>query len=239
LIVEAVRDGGMERVVRNAATAGIGVVLIHGEGSWIDDIRREHPGVPLAWVTADNRAIGHLQGRQFRALRPQGGLVLYATGPMTSGTAEQRLEGAREALQGANIDLSVVSGNDWTPTTGERIVLDWLKLVVPGVVLPTLVGCQCDDIALAARRTLRDAAQALGHPALAHVPVTGVDGVPSFGQRLVSEGELAATVIMPVATGPAIELAVHAVQEHRYPPAKQVLPPVSFPEISALRPVSA
>ncbi len=239
MIVEAVRDGGMERVVRNAAKAGIGVMLIHGDGSWIEPIRRECPDVPLTWVTADNRAIGSLQGRQFRALRPQGGLILYATGPIASGTAEQRLEGVQEAIQGANIDLSVVSANDWTGESGEKTVSDWLKLVVPGGVIPTLVGCQCDDIALAAKKALREAAQALSRPVLAQIPVTGVDGVPSFGQRLVNQGELAATVIMPVATGPAIELAVAAVRDHRHPPAKQVLPPLSYPEISKLRPIAA
>jgi len=239
LIIEAVRDGGIERVVRNAAKAGIGVVLIHGDGSSIETVRREHSDVPLAWVTADNQEIGKIQGGQFRALVPKDGLVLYATGPTASKTAQQRIDGAQEALKGSSIEMSVVAGSDWTSATGEKAVADWLKVVVPGGIVPTLVGCGCDDIAVAAKKALREIAQSLGHPALAQIRVTGVDGVPSFGQRLVTQGELAATVIMPVATGPAIELAVQALREHRPPPAKLVLAPLSFPELSTLRPVAS
>jgi ABC-type sugar transport system substrate-binding protein len=237
LIIEAVRDGGIERVVRNAAKAGVGVILLHGDGSSIETVRQEHPNAVLSWVTADNRAIGSIQGRQFRALVPKEGLVLYATGPTASRTAQQRIEGAQEALKGSNIEMSVVAGGDWTSATGEKAVADWLKLVVPGGIVPKVVGCGCDDIAVAAKKALKAAAQALGRPALAQIPVTGVDGVPSLGQRLVTQGEMAATVIMPVAAAPAIELAVQALREHRPPPAKLVLAPSSFPELSTFHPI--
>jgi len=239
LIVEAVRDGGIERVVRNAAKAGIGVVLIHGDGSSIEKVRQEYSSVPLAWVTADNREIGRIQGRQFRTLAPKPGTILYATGPTASNTAQQRLEGAQEALKGSDTELSVVAGSDWTSATGEKAVSDWLRLVVPGGIVPMLVGCGCDDIAVAAKKALQAIAQALGRPELAQIPVTGVDGVPSLGQRLVTQGELAATVIMPVATGPAIELAVKALRDKQRPPAKLLLPPLSFPDLSALRPTAS
>jgi ABC-type sugar transport system substrate-binding protein len=204
LIIEAVRDGGIERVVRNAANAGIGVILIHGDGSCIETVRHEHPDVPLTWVTADNRAIGSIQGRQFRALAPKGGLVLYATGPTASKTAQSRIDGAQDALTGSDLDIDVVAGGDWTSATGEKAVSGWLRLVVPGGIVPKIVGCGCDDIAEAAKKALRETARTLDRPDLARIPVTGVDGVPSLGQRLVTQGELAATVIMPVATGPAI-----------------------------------
>ncbi|MBN2368869.1 MAG: sugar ABC transporter substrate-binding protein [Vicinamibacteria bacterium] len=238
LIVEAVRDGGMERVVKNAARAGVGIVLIHGDGQFIDAVRKEFPDVLLSWVTADNEEIGRIQARQFRAFLPRGGLVLYVTGPSTSSTSQRRLDGAREALKGSNIELSIVAGSDWTSATGEKIVSDWLRLVVPGGVTPALVGCQCDDFAVAAGKSLRETAQAFEKPALARVLVTGVDGVPSFGQRLVAENELAATVIMPVATGPAIELVAKALREQKPPPSRLLLPPLSCPEIDTLRPLT-
>jgi ABC-type sugar transport system substrate-binding protein len=238
LIVEAVRDGGIERVVKNAARAGVGFVLIHGDGQFLDAVREEYPEVLLSWVTADNEEIGRIQGGQFRALLPMGGLVLYVTGPSMSSTSQRRLEGAQAALRGSGVELSLVAGNDWTSATGEKIVSDWLRLVVPGGMVPALVGCQCDDLAVAAKKALKDTAQALGQPDLKRVSVTGVDGVPDFGQRLVTEKQLTATVIMPVATGPAIELVANALREQKPPPPRLLLQPHSFPDIDTLRPLT-
>ncbi len=43
-------------------------------------------------------------------------------------------------------------------------------------------------------------------PEWLNVPFTGCDGLVDGGQRLVNEKVLAATVIMPPSTGPAIDL---------------------------------
>ena len=52
------------------------------------------------------------------------------------------------------------------------------------------------------------------------VPFLGCDGLPEGGQRMVAEGVLAATVVTPSNTGPALEVVARWLQTRQTPPAR-------------------
>jgi ABC-type sugar transport system substrate-binding protein len=91
-----------------------------------------------------------------------------------------------------------------------------------------------DEMALGVRQALRDAASKKDLP-LATAYITGCDGSQTFGQRLVREGRLKATVIMPPASGAAIEWIARVRTKGELPPVRVIQPVTSFPAISGLK----
>src|SRR5262249_29564842 len=160
------------------------------------ELHRQHSGLPIGMIGTDHLEIGRIQGRQFQALVPGGGLVVYVQGPADTSAAQDRLAGVEEVC-GRESDLKIVEGL-WTAASGERAVAQWLHL--KHATPPRLIGCQNDAMALGARRALQ--AAAVKAPGLARIPVTGVDGLPDGGRLHVDQGTLAATVITPSNTGP-------------------------------------
>ncbi len=73
IVVESVTGEGLERVARNAVKAGIGWVLVNGKVTYLDALRKERSDLPIASVSVDNEEAGRIQGRQLRALLPEGG----------------------------------------------------------------------------------------------------------------------------------------------------------------------
>ena len=228
ILVETVAGGGLERVARAAVRAGIGWVLLNRKVPYIASLREENAGVPVMTVSTDQLEIGRLQGRQIRALVHGGAQdVVYVQGPSDTSAAQERLQGAREALEGSGIDLKVVDGQ-WTEASGEQAMERWLRLKrFEKETRIDVVACQNDAMAVGARRVL-----AAAGPELARVPLTGVDGLDDA--RLVRKGELTATVIVPSNTGPAVKLVADALRNGTRVPERLLLPPVSFPEIDTL-----
>src|SRR5262245_58319472 len=58
IIVETVVGEGLERVARAAAQAGIGWILINRRVGYLEELRRAHPGLPIATVGTDQIEIG-------------------------------------------------------------------------------------------------------------------------------------------------------------------------------------
>jgi ABC-type sugar transport system substrate-binding protein len=112
-------------------------------------------------------------------------------------------------------------------------------LRLSGSRLPDVVGCQNDDMALAAREALHEAARELSEPALRDVPVTGVDGLADAGRAWVEQGKLAATVVVPSTGTRAVELLLGAWKSGRPMPLKSIEAPLSFPGFDVLRPARA
>jgi ABC-type sugar transport system substrate-binding protein len=222
IVVETVTGEGLERVARNAVKAGIGWVLLNRSVDYLAELRRERTDLPLSMVSVDQQEIGRIQARQFRALLPQGGSLLYVQGPPDTSAARERLAGMEEGIQGSGIQAKILNG-DWTEASGEKAVGSWLRLKTSEGFRPDVVGAQNDAMAVGARRALR--AQ---HPEWGEVPFTGFDGLPEGGQRLVAAGELAATIIGPTTTGPAVQLVVESL-EGRSAPAEVILEPRSHP----------
>jgi len=225
IIVETVVGEGLERVARSAAAAGIGWILINRRVSYLEALRREYPNLPVSVVSTDQVEVGRIQARQFRAIIKSGrGSVLYIQGPSDTSAARERLQGAREGLSGSNITLSILDGS-WTESSGEHAIQRWLRTKSSGNARPDVIGCQNDGMAIGARRALAAASS----PELASLVLTGCDGLRDGGQRLVNMRHLAATVVTPSNTGPAMDLVARMLKTRQAPAAEVMLKPISYP----------
>jgi ribose transport system substrate-binding protein len=229
IVVETVVGEGLERVARNAVKAGVGWILLNRRVPYLAGLAQQSAGVPVSCVGTDQIEVGRIQGRQFRALLPKGGHVLYVQGPPDTSVAQERLAGVRKAIEGGQISVTTALGL-WTEDSGEHAVSAFLRLKTWHSAPPDVVGCQNDSMALGALKALR----ASGEAALARVPVTGCDGLPEGGQRLVDVRQIAATVITRSNTGPAIELLVQQMKTGRPMPAEVLLPATSYPDEARL-----
>jgi ABC-type sugar transport system substrate-binding protein len=219
---------GLERVARNAARAGIGWVLLNRPAEYVEALRGEHAELPIAAISTDHREVGRIQARQAKRLRPSGGSVLYLQGQRETVSAQARLAGFQD--EGAAFDLKVVHG-DWSLEGADRAVSAWLRLKTSDLFQPQLVVAQNDLMAEGARRALET-----HRPDWARVPFLGADGLPQGGQRLVREGRLTATVVIPPCGAPAVELLARARREQARPAAHVVLAPRSHPELDHISP---
>jgi len=227
-----VRDGSFEYVLRDVARAGIDVVVLNRRPDYLETLRTEFPNVALGTVGPDQIEGGRIQGRQTRALLPQGGFVLYVMGPFLSSATRDRRAGFLEVLSGAGIDHAQVHG-DWSEGAAEHSVGQWLRLVMLSAIRLDLIVCQNDAMAGGARRALVEAARTMGRPKLAKVPLLGFDGHPDVGQKLVASGELAATVIQKVTGKPAVEWIAGRASGQPLP-LDVVLPLTAFPDAAQL-----
>jgi ribose transport system substrate-binding protein len=235
IVVETVTGEGLERVARNAADAGVGWVLLNRRVAYLDELRSAHPGLPLATVGTDQAEVGRIQGRQLRALLPGGGPVLYVQGPPDTSVAQERLAGVREGM-GEGFEVRMVAGQ-WTEKSAEKSVQAFLRLKTNESFVPRVVASQNDAMALGARRAVSGLADRERKQAWNAVVYAGCDGLPEGGQKLVKEGKLAATVVTPSNTGPAVDLVAAALRTGRSGPAQVVLKPASCPDLSAIAPL--
>jgi hypothetical protein len=83
-------------------------------------------------------------------------------------------------------------------------------------------------MAAGAAEALAEAARRYKAPALALVPVTGIDGLPEQGKKWVAEKTLAATIVLPTTADVAID-AVAQAWAGASVPLKTVVPVTPFP----------
>jgi ribose transport system substrate-binding protein len=231
IVVEPVGCEGLETAARSAARAGIAWVVLNAVPGYLAGVRSQFPDCPAFVVGSDQMEIGRLQGRQIRALLPAGGSVLFIQGPQGVPAARERFRGLDDCLAGSQFQLTVLDGR-WTEESAETAVRSWLRMRGPSAPDIDLVAAQDDSMARGARRAFECAAA----PARwSEVPLLGIDGVPGVGQRLVDEGQLAGTVIMPSNTGPAIERIAAWLESGELPPAQVRVPVRSYPEEGELQ----
>ncbi len=231
-VVEPVKDEGLERLCRNAVAAGIGWLPLNHDSGYLADLRRRYPTLPICSIFTDQVEAGRVQGRQMRALLPQGGTVLHVQGPAVS-LVEERRRGTEEAVQGAGIRLQQLSGS-WSEGSGEKAVLAWTRLKTAARERVDLLACQNDLMAAGGSRAL-----VATRPELAGIPVLGIDGLPSGGQQLVARKQLTATVVMPTNAGRAVEVVEEWLRSGRQPPEQIRQLPESYPPLEQLVPPSA
>ncbi len=229
LVVEPAAGDVLERVARNAVKASIGWILINTHPAYLDALRQEHKELPIGMVGSDQKECGRIQGRQVARLAGARARVLCVQGPAESAAAIERLAGLKETL-GEGGELRTLNG-DWTEAGAERAVGAWLRLKTNEAFRPDVVASQNDSMALGARKAL-----VKQFPDWRAVPFLGCDGLPQGGQKLVGQGELAATIVTPSNTGPALELLQRFVADGK-PLAKELLlAPSSFPPVETLKP---
>ncbi len=226
IVTETVAGEGIAQVASAAVDAGIAWVLVNRTVAYVDSLRRRRPELAVFMVSTDQVEIGRIQARQFRALLPLGGSILYVQGPPDTSAARDRLAGAREGLRGSRIEITVANG-DWTEASGEQAVLAWIEASRGAAV--DLVGAQNDSMAVGARRAF------LARTGAAGVRFTGCDGLPQGGRRLVDAGTLAATIVSPTTTGPALERVEEWLRTGTVPPRDVLIEPHSYPQEPLIR----
>jgi ribose transport system substrate-binding protein len=231
IIFEPVGGTALPQVARAAAAAGIGWVALNRDVEYIPELRKAYH-VPVFSVTSDHEEIGRIQGRQFAALVPKGGSVLYIQGPSESLAAKQRATGMYETKP-VDVQVKVMRGQ-WTEASAHRTVSSWLRLSTSHQTPLDLIAAQDDSMALGARKAFQELPDSAARNRWLNLPFTGCDGLPKTGQAWVTRGLLAATVIVPPNTGQALEMLVHALQSGSLPPERTLTVPTSFPALESL-----
>ena len=235
ILIMAVRDQGLGRIVRHAVQAGIHWVFLNRSEDNIESLRVQHPALAICQVYPDEVETGRVQGALIEALLPGGGKVLHVQGSMRSVAARDRTAGTTEALDSSRFKL-VPLETGWSEEEGYNALLGWLRVAVRANMRFDVVACHNDLLARGARRALADVATDLGKPELNSVPIVGCDGTPSVGQVMVKQGEMAATVVLPRSSGPAVEIVGRALSGQGLPDAVITLHATPFPAPAELSP---
>jgi ABC-type sugar transport system substrate-binding protein len=229
IVVEPTVGEGFERVARNATRAGMGWILLDVRASYIDELRTAHPKLAVGMIGADQEEVGRIQGRQCRALLPDGGRVLSVQGPADATVTHDRSEGLHEVL-GEDFEVRVLNGS-WTADSGDQAVMSWLRLKTAEAFQPEIVAAQNDLMGIGVRKALTT-----NRPDWAAVPYLGCDGLLEGGRKQVDEGNFAGTVITPSNTGPALEVVERWLGTGEVPPRELILRPESYPPLSEIQP---
>ncbi|HTT67846.1 MAG TPA: sugar ABC transporter substrate-binding protein [Gemmatimonadales bacterium] len=222
---------GMLGVASAAADNGIGWIVLNREADYLVPLR-QRSSVPIGSIECDNTEVGRIQGRQFAALLPAGGTILYIEGPSTDVTKQRRA--GLDATLPPNIRILPGWGK-WTEESGYEVVASRLQLQGPTPPNVGLIGCQNDAMAMGARRAVETLTSAQQRAQWMKVPFTGVDGVPTSGQVWVQQRRLAATVVTPALTGVALELLAKAIATSTPMPERTLTRATSYPSIDELR----
>jgi len=231
VIFEPVGSDALPRVAQAAREAGIGWAVLNREPEYIADYRIKS-GPPIFSLSSDHTDIGRIQGRQFAALLPNGGTLLYIEGPSHSSSAKKRTAGMLETKP-PSIQVRSLKGQ-WTTESAERAVRSWLSLATSHKAAVDLVGAQDDSMAMGARYAFEGIADAAVRDAWLKLPFTGCDGVPATGQAWVRSGLLAATVFIPPLAGQAIEMIANAISNGKEPPEHSTTTSISIPPVTTL-----
>lgn len=221
----------LAQVAQAAAAAGIGWVVLNRDPDYINQLRAEHK-TPIFAISVDQLGNGRIQGQQFGALLPTGGIVLYIQGPSASAASELRTRGMN-LTKPNNIEVRMIRGN-WTEESAYNAVTSWLRLSTSKELPLGLVGCHNDVMAIGARKAFHEMAMGKERERFLHLPFTGCDGGPETGQEWVRKGLLAATVVMQPNAGRAVEMMVETLRTGMQPPACTLVPTLSYPTIEEL-----
>lgn len=208
--------GAVDAVVTEpASTATLDLVLAELRGrtglivlsAWGPSIERAMAGwgsnLPIGGVGTDHTKVGEIQGRQVKDLLPSGGRVLYVAGPLRSSAAQQRLDGLKAQL-GAAIHLEETSAGQWIESDGVVAFSDWYRVAKSRDPVVQVIAAGNDELAVGARSACEALPQPEHREALLKAKFLGVDACPTFGQRLIAERKLTASVLTPANTGLAL-----------------------------------
>ena len=233
IVLEPVSGTALPQVARAASAAGIGWVVLNRDPEYMAELHRA-ASAPTFAVSSDHVEIGRIQGKQFAALLPQGGSVLYLEGPSQSSSAQKRTAGMLERKP-SNVQVIMLKGR-WTEESAERAVVSWLKLATSKNIAIDLVGAQDDAMAVGARRAFEKVTNEEERTRWLNLPFTGCDGQLKTGQTWVRQGWLAATIYLPPLTGTAIEILAKAMREGTRPPERTMTVSFSIPTLDRLVP---
>jgi ribose transport system substrate-binding protein len=233
IVFEPVGGTALPQVAKAAITAGVGWAVLNRDAAYISELR---PGAkaPIFCVSNDHIEIGRIQGRQFAALLPKGGNVLYIQGPSENSAAKERNQGML-STKPANIQITNLKAQ-WTEESSLRSVRSWLKLTTSQKAIIDLIGAQDDSMAVGARKAFQEIVNESERERWLKLPFTGCDGLPKTGQAWVRSGILTATVFAPANAGQAIDMLFAALSRGQEQPERALTAPSSVPPLAALKP---
>jgi ABC-type sugar transport system substrate-binding protein len=220
----------LKQVAREAMARGIGWALLNREDDYLTELRNTDK--PAFCVTVDQEDVGRIQGRQFGALLPRGGLILYILGPSTNPVFKQRAAGM-ESTKPSNIQVTTLRGN-LTEQSGYDAVAAWLHLKTSRATPVSLVAGQNDNMAIGARKGFEEILSDEERERWSALPYTGCDASPRAGQEWLRTGLLRASVFLPPTAGVAVETLAQAIQTKKQAPMRKQLAPESYPPIEKL-----
>lgn len=230
IIVEPATEAGLPRVAESAVNAGIGWVISNARVDYLEALRRTAK-VPVFSITQDHSEIGRTQARQFAALLPEGGSVLYLRGPGTNYLAAQRAEGLEDAAP-RNVHIKSMK-IQWTEESCVQTVSSWLKLSTVHAADIDLIAAQNTDFISGARRAFNSVGEAADRAKWLNLPYLGA-GVLNQAKPLVDRGLLTAAVITSLTMDTALEMLVKAFQSGPQPPEHTFVQASSYPSFAEL-----
>lgn len=230
IVFEPAGGTGFPQVARAATAADIGWVILNHEADYVHQLRQTCQ-VPVFSISSDHGEVGEIQGKQFAALLPQGGSILYIEGPANSSAAHERTAGMNRTKP-ENIQVKTMRAN-WTEQSAHRAVTSWLRLRTSQETHIDLVGAQDDSMAAGARKAFEEIAGSDRERWL-KIPFTGCDGLPKTGQAWVRSGVLAATIYIRPITDLALEMLTEAIRTGVQPPERKLIVPESVPSFEEL-----
>ena len=183
----------------------LGLVILSAWGPSIEAAAPEWgAGLPFGTVGTDHARVGEIQGRQVRAFLPSGRAGALRRRPaalLGRAAAARRPQVAGRARASRSQEISA---GQWTESDGIVAFNDWYR--VAKARDPIVHGRGRGQRRARARRAarVRGARQRRAPRALLKARFIGVDACPTFGQRLVAEKQLAASVFTPANTGLAL-----------------------------------
>ena len=230
IVFEPAGGTGFPQVARAATSADIGWVILNHDADYVHKLRQSCQS-PVFSISSDHNEVGQIQGKQFAALLPKGGSILYIEGPANSSAAQERSAGMSRTKP-ANIQVKTMRAN-WTEESAYKAVSSWLRLRTSQETHIDLVGAQDDSMAAGARKAFSEVAGSDRERWL-KIPFTGCDGLPKTGQAWVRNGLLAATIFIPPNADLALEMLTEAIRTGTQPPERRLIAPVSVPSLEEL-----
>ncbi len=229
IIFEPAGSTAHPQVARAAAAAGIGVVVLNSEASYLGEFRRLYP-VPIFTITSNHEEVGRIQGQQLATLLPAGGIVLCIQGPAESSAAKQRYAGLLETKP-KDAQIRVMKAQ-WTEASAYKTVSSWLTLSTSRQVQIEAVCAQDDSMAMGARKAFEECPEL--REQLRKILFLGCDGLPKTGQEWVRRHLLTATIFIPPNADLAMEMMVNSIATGTVPPERTFTVPKSIPAFDAL-----
>ena len=230
IVFEPAGGTGFPQVARAAASADIGWVILNHDPDYVHKLRQNYQA-PVFSISSDHNEVGQIQGKQFAALLPTGGSILYIEGPANSSASQQRTAGMSRTKP-ANILVKTMRAS-WTEESAYRVVSSWLRLRTSQETHIDLVGAQDDSMAAGARKAFSEI-EGSERERWLKIPFTGCDGLPKTGQAWVRNGLLAATIYIRPNADLALEMLTEAIRTGTQPPERKLIAPESVPSLEEL-----
>lgn len=230
IFVEPVNNQGLPRVAEAAVAAGIGWVISNARVDYLDPLRKTAKA-PVFTVSQDHTEIGRMQGRQFAAILPRGGSILYLRGPATNFLAAQRSD-ALESVLGPNTQLKSLK-IQWTAESAYSSVTSWLRLSTVHASDTHLIAAQNTDFIQAARQAFEENAPSSDRAKWLNLPYCGV-GVLNQTKPLLDAGTLTAAIVTSLTMDTALDIFVRHMHTRTQPPEHTVVKAWSQPSLEDL-----